>query len=345
MNISLFLEIKNEYNEHLVDILTPYIYEGLTSIYNGAVRIGNETNKQKSTLIIFQKLLQGVDTWNQKQIIEETNRIKQASNTSEYFDDLVKAVIKSNIILLTYSNTVSSTIAQSFYNSFNVNTFIHRCYTECAKDAHNNPFLFYYDPDHPMEHKRNQLIVQQNIETGIKRAIRKILPISIILKEYLANSVNIINEPFNKETKNNDEIQKEVMKILKSENVKSEKQKIQDIMNIDKIISSIKQDNKISDKKSEININPLLIEKENYLQDIKSDRNLMNIKSERNLMDINFEQTDEKSNKNSENVPYTSISGIYMQNSSKLTTEIDPNNIDLIEDYGSKKSSKSNRYF
>jgi hypothetical protein len=336
MNISLFLEIKNEYTEHLVDILTPYIYEGLTSIYNGAVRIGNETNRQKSILIIFQKLLQGVDTWNQKQIIEETNRIKQASNTSEYFDDLVKAVIKSNIILLTYSNTVSSTIAQSFYNSFDTNTFIHRCYTECSKDAHNNPFLFYYDPEHPMEHKRNRLIVQQNIESGIKRAIRKILPISIILKEYLANSVNIINEPLPKETKNNDGIQKEVMKILKSENIKSEKQKIQDIMKIDNIISSIKQDNKISDKKSVMNINPLLIERENYLQDIKS---------ERNLMDINFEQTDEKSNKNNESVPYTSISGIYMQNSNKLTTEIDPNNIDLIEDYGSRKNVKNTRYF
>lgn len=267
MNVALFLEIKNEYTEHLVDTITPYIYEGLTSIYKSAVRLAEETNREGSVLIIFQKLLQQIDGWNQIRIIEETNRIKQMSNTSEYLDDLVKAVIKSNIILLAYSNSISNLVGQSFYNSLTTATFIHRCYTECGKDAHNNPYLFFYDRDFPMEYKRNQLIIHQHIEAGIAKAIRKILPISMILKEYLVNSINIINEPpkvelvgnshgmapsqpFVKMSENRGDIlapdqlidpklEKAVMSIIKSDSVKSDKQKIQAIMNMDKLISSM----------------------------------------------------------------------------------------------------------
>lgn len=195
MNVPLFLEIKNEYTEHLVDTLTPYIYEGLTSLYKDAARLAEETNSNDKTLMIFQKLLQSINNWNQIRINEETNRIKQLSNTSDYLDDLVKAVVKSNIILLSYSNTISNTIGQAFYNSLTTNMFIHRCYTECGKDAHNNPYLFFFDPEFPMEYKRNQIIINKKIEDGITRAIRKILPISMILKEYLVNSMNIVNEP------------------------------------------------------------------------------------------------------------------------------------------------------
>ena len=42
MNVALFLEIKNEYSEHLIDTLTPFIYEGLKSLYKDATKIAEE---------------------------------------------------------------------------------------------------------------------------------------------------------------------------------------------------------------------------------------------------------------------------------------------------------------
>lgn len=194
MNVTLFIAVKNEYTEHLIDTLTPYIYEGITSIYKEAVKLAEQTGREQNTLLIFQKLLQSINGWSQIKIDKETCRIKQLSNTSEYLDDLIKAVVKTNIILLTYSYTVSNVIAQTFYNTFQTSTFIHRCYTECGKDFHNYPYLFFHDID-PMDYKRNQIIIEQHIQSGIERAIRKVLPISTILKEYLVNSINIINEP------------------------------------------------------------------------------------------------------------------------------------------------------
>ena len=194
MNVSFFLEMKEEYTQHLVDTLAPYIYEGLTSIYKEAVRVANDSGCEEKILITFQKCLQAIGKWSQVIIAEETNRIKQLSGTTDYLDDLVKAVIKSNIILLTFSNNISNIVAQTFYNSFTTQLFIHRCYSECGKDAHNYPYLFYHDVS-AMDYKRNQIVIQQNIQSGITRAIRKVLPISLILKEYLVNSINIIQEP------------------------------------------------------------------------------------------------------------------------------------------------------
>lgn len=249
MNNVLFLEIKNEYTIYLVDMLTPYIYEGLTHIYKEAVDLSVKECKSKNILLIFQKMLHFIDQWTETRIIAETNRIKNASNSNEYFDDLVKTVIKSYIILLTHSNTMSNVIGQSFYNQLSVYQFIHHCYIECGKDAYNNPYLFFHNID-TLDYKRNQIIIHKQIGKGIVRAIRKILPISIILKEYLVNSMPLIEEPKielitksvkpNASPKNDVVVNQKVAQLVKEESSKSDKEKIQAIINLDKLLKSVK---------------------------------------------------------------------------------------------------------
>ncbi|AKI80150.1 hypothetical protein QJ850_gp549 [Acanthamoeba polyphaga mimivirus] len=174
--------------------MTPYIYEGLLAIYSRACEIADESKKSNKILSIFQKLLQSIDEWNQSRIDDETNRIKMTGQTQDYLDDLVKAVIRSNIILLSCNNNISQAICQNFYNGLSTSALIHRCYAECGKDAHNNPYLFFHGVE-PLDYKRNQVIIQDHVRMGITRAIRKILPISMILKEYLVNSMNLFPDP------------------------------------------------------------------------------------------------------------------------------------------------------
>jgi hypothetical protein len=274
MNVALFLEIRDEFTEHLIDTLTPFINEGLGSFYKEAVDISEKNGKNEKVLIILQTLLLDIEGWTQYKSNEETNRIKQTSGSGDYLDDLVKSVIKSNIILLTCSGTVSNAIAQSFYNTLSTSALIHRCYIECGKDAHNNPFLFYHAVD-PMDLKRNQIIIEKNIQKAIARAIRKILPIGLILKEFLANSINIINEPpqvelvqvsgtalvplaiqpgigtgigpeikpeskseVKPEIKSDKQLDKQVMKMVKTENEKSDRDKVRDLMKLEKALNS-----------------------------------------------------------------------------------------------------------
>jgi hypothetical protein len=191
MNTALLLEIRKEYSEHLIDILVPFIYEGLKQIYQDAKKMAEENKKDDVVLIIFQKFLLGVPKWNQDIVIGETARIKEKSGTSEYFDDLVRVVIKSSINLLTYDplNTNASIIGQTFYDNLNVSTLIHRCYIECAKEAYNRSFLFYHGVD-PLEYKKNQNSILDFIKISIIKAIRKILPIKNILQEYIKININ-----------------------------------------------------------------------------------------------------------------------------------------------------------
>jgi len=415
MSVALFLEIKNEYTEHLVDTLTPYLYEGLTCIYKDAVKMANETNSNEKTLMIFQKLLQSINNWNQQRITEETDRIKKMSNTADYLDDLVKSVIKSNIILLTYSNTISNVIGQSFYNGLTTPTFVHRCYTECGKDANNNPYLFFHDID-AMDYKRNQIIINQHIQAGITRAIRKILPLSMILKEYLVNSANIIQEPPRVEllglpkpaenasifppnlaqptavdnvhlnggnqaslTKMDPNLEKEVMKIIKSESVKTEKQKIRDIMNIDKILTSMEpkvaefdgrggvssarrelfsagpdlqgagQNLRVTGRKrSDFIVAPHLLEGE------EEDNDIINHhlgKSDKKILNINFDEEPTVDNAGpKKSVSATSLSSRGMPGNRsgprmnpETSERIDPTKVNLIEDYGTQMGG-SKRY-
>jgi hypothetical protein len=388
MNVALFLEIKNEYTEHLVDTLAPYIYEGLTSIYKEAVRLANETNCEGKTLMIFQKLLQSINNWNQIRITEETNRIKQLSNTADYLDDLIKAVIKSNIILLAYSNSISNIIGQTFYNSLTTPTFVHRCYTECGKDAHNNPYLFFHDID-PMDYKRNQIIIHQHVQAGITRAVRKILPISMILKEYLLNSINIIQEPAKvellgvqnnvienvvpqmetvpkqmigeikpqSENKLDSKLEQEVLKIINSESTRSEKQKIQAIMNIDKILTSMEPNKpnemgtKNSSSKKELSnsfrrnpeflIAPHLMEQEE--NDYGELANTRLAQSDRNIININLDNEPSiHSNSLKKSISGTTLTGRGMPGKTgprmnpETSERIDPTKVNLIEDYGSQ---------
>lgn len=332
MNAAFFLEVKNEYSEHLSDILTPCIYEGLLSIYNKSVNMAEQAKSDK-VLLIFQKLLLEVNNWNQIRIEEESNRIKQVSNTSEYLDDLVRAVIKSNIILLSYSNTISNLIGQTFYNSLATSALIHRCYTECAKDAHNHPFLFSHDME-PLDMKRNQIIIYQNIRAAICRAIRKTLPLSMILKEYLTNTMNIIQEPgkveligappkeivipaIPEQQKIDPKVEKEVMNMIQSEGTKSKQQQIQDIMKIDKILTSV-ENRVMADlaPKHASSKNP-----ENALFNLKAD-----------------------ASESRKSVSGTTLSARPMPSKMFEASErVDPTKIELIEDYGPQMGGAKKR--
>lgn len=195
MNSALFLEIRKEYTEHLVDTLAPQIYDGLKTIYGVAVQTAQKTGKVECTLTIFQEYLQGIRDWSKSRIENETLRIKTASGTTQFLDDLVRAVVKANILLLCHSNQMSNDVARQFYEGLRTETLIHECYIQCGKEAYNQPFLFYMDPAAgKVDYMRNQLFVRRMIEEGIDRASRRIMPLGSILKEFLVNT-SIFPEP------------------------------------------------------------------------------------------------------------------------------------------------------
>ena len=191
------VEIKNEYTNFLINIVTPLVYEGIKNIYDRSMQ--TEKKFKESSMIdpsvqnpgvlkIFQIYLKDIQNLNNHMIQTEYERIKQSSKCSEWFDDLVKAVVKSNIILLTFntSGKKCKLVNDKYHESIKIDMFIHKSYIECARIFYNYPEIFYHGYS-SIDIKRNQREAYSLIKEGINEAIRKMLPIKLILEEYLKN--------------------------------------------------------------------------------------------------------------------------------------------------------------
>lgn len=200
------VEIREEYTNFLITVITPLLFEGIQSMYKYAKEKFEELEKQRKrakienpgVLKIFQTLLKEVPMLNNTQIEKETARIREGCKCSEWFDDLIKAVIKSNIVLLTYKGEGKSLLVeQRHHEQVQAKDFIHKCYIEIARSIYNNPELF--RDDYPsLKIKKNQRETCEVIKLSIKQAIRKMLPIKLILNEYLSIDYNE-EQPLNHE--------------------------------------------------------------------------------------------------------------------------------------------------
>lgn len=172
-------EIKNEYTSMLIRILKPLLYEGLQSNYNTSIDKFNKISKYKNTSVlqIFQKTLIDIPLLNNELLETETNRIRSYTKCAEYFDNLVRAVLKSHIVLLSNKNITLE---------IKIPDFIHKCYVECGKSFYTCPQLF-YDKLECYELIRNKNKAYDIIGDSIKTAIHRMLPMNEILKNYLDN--------------------------------------------------------------------------------------------------------------------------------------------------------------
>jgi hypothetical protein len=192
MSYYLYLvETKKEYTTHLIQLLTPMIYDGILSVYEDAKKSSNEIE----TLKIFQMLLRKIPSWSDYIIEQETNRILKISTKGDIFEDLIKAVIKSNIMLLTNTSPENKDKLK-IKHDITTNKFIHNAYIEVARNIFQNPYLFYHNYT-SYQLKKNQRDANEIIKNSIIESIRKLLPINIILQNYLGTTFDNQTDNFN----------------------------------------------------------------------------------------------------------------------------------------------------
>jgi hypothetical protein len=205
------VDIKHEYDENLTEILVPLLHEGLMSILARAqehydkceeLASANSDIKNPGIVKIFQICLKGVPTLSAAAVESEVRRIKEQSHCAEWFDDLVKAVVKSHIVLLTYnaSGGTCELVREKFHDKININEFIHNCYIECAHSFYNNPELIIRLPE-KQSHSKSSFayrtgiqkdLTYKYIKKAIRKAINKLLPYKSMLKEYLRNDEIVV---------------------------------------------------------------------------------------------------------------------------------------------------------
>ena len=157
-------------------------------------------------------------------IEKETNRIINSSHSYGWLNDLIKATLKANLIVLMYNPTlrVQNKLDPSFYQNIKTVDFIHRVYIECARELWNNPYLLYHQFP-PIEIKRNQRDCMSLIKDCIKEALRKLLPVKHVLEYYLGEDIdnNLPNDQFEKAMSDAEErnLTKLIKKDLGSNNI------------------------------------------------------------------------------------------------------------------------------
>ena len=202
-------DINQEYTSFLIYILSPLIYEGLKSMYDKSIEKEKEyielsknniKVKNPGILKIFQHCLKNIPNLNINLIECEMIRIRDSSKHADIFEKLIKAVIKSHIILLTYnaSGKQCQIVNEKIHEKIDCKIFIHKIYIECARQFYNNPELFWHGYTN-IELKKNQKECIEIIEKSIKISINEIIPMQDILTEYLKNDY-VIEETLQERT-------------------------------------------------------------------------------------------------------------------------------------------------
>ena len=182
---------RDEYTYQLVQSITPDILEIFNKIYEKAQ---NNTDQEKTDYILvnFQLELQKIPHWNSISVERECKKIISGYPS---LMDHVAAVFVSNIQILSCVRLDTDDKKDIHIKIPSRDSFVHKVLIQCAENIYSDPLLFWHKISYG-EKRENTRKKQELIGESIQEAIREMLPIQDILKEYLSETGKT---PFKKE--------------------------------------------------------------------------------------------------------------------------------------------------
>ena len=177
-DFSVYGEAKGEYTRQLCVFLVPTLETYILELLATAKEEAPTPNK---VLWQFQTMLQGIPDWNQDKVIRETEKL-QKDCPCDYLEELITAVfiahtkVLSAIRLTTKQKKLQITIPK-------IDHFLHRVLSECARTLWTNAYLF--ADSSSIEKQKNLRQVASLLNDSVLQAIRGLLPVKSILREYL----------------------------------------------------------------------------------------------------------------------------------------------------------------
>jgi hypothetical protein len=179
-------ESRNEWCARLVNILAPMMSEGFRSIFDEAWKLCEENNETSKYLMTFQNFLSRVPKWNANIIAQETQRIVDRSGCG-YLSDLVTCVHIIQLKSLTCMR-VGSKQKKVDIDVPQLNEFVHKVYTHCARKLYTNVYLFERSIP-PLSVQKNGRELEIIIKECILDSIRDSIPLEMILKTYMDETI------------------------------------------------------------------------------------------------------------------------------------------------------------
>jgi hypothetical protein len=179
-------ESRNEWCARLVNILAPMTAEGFRSIFDEAWKLCEQNNETGKYLMTFQNFLSRVPKWNATIIAQETQRIVDRSGCG-YLADLVTCVHIIQLKSLTCMR-VGSKQKKVDIDIPQLNDFIHKVYVQCARKLYTNVYLFERGMP-PLTTQKNMRETEIIIKECILDSIRESIPLEVILKTYMDETI------------------------------------------------------------------------------------------------------------------------------------------------------------
>jgi hypothetical protein len=192
MNTLYIVKIQEGLLDYLITILTPHIFEGISSIYKEAKAISQPVDVLKN----FQIFVGDIKNWNGEMISNETKRILLEINLdNDSLLNTIKTILKYTMHIYNMGeNTISIE-----YENIKLEEFIHNIYKTIGNQLYSNPFLM-YDNINANDIKQNHQIINNLINRIIKEKIYKYLPIKDITLGLLNLDLTILKGGNNTES-------------------------------------------------------------------------------------------------------------------------------------------------
>ena len=176
-NASLYSEARNEYLKQMSTWIVPPLVEFFRKEYNTLA-----DTEGKRVMSAFQTYCSEVPLWNQD-VIDSNIGIVLDNCRCDYMEELMTAVFIAYTKMLT-AIRVNSRQKKLQITLPKLDHFLHRVFIECARSFWKAPYLFAQELA-PIEKQKNILQAEQICTEALSGAVRSLLPVKSILRDYL----------------------------------------------------------------------------------------------------------------------------------------------------------------
>jgi hypothetical protein len=180
--LSVYSDARAEYTKQLCVFLVPAYFQFFIELLEKA----KETMVQEPKRVLwqFQNYLNEVHDWNMEKVNHEIHNINTNSGC-DYLDDLLTAVFIAHTKVLT-AIRLSANKKKIEINVPKVEHFLFKVLCETSKLLWSSSYLF-RDGISAIEKQQNYRSIEQLINEGILQAIRSLVPVKSILKDFVNN--------------------------------------------------------------------------------------------------------------------------------------------------------------
>lgn len=180
-NVATYSEARSEYTKQLATFIVPSIVGWFQTLWSR-----NASDRQRC-LSAFQNECEEITRWNQDRINDEVRVLMERSGC-DYMEELMTAVFVAHTKVLT-AVRLSTKQKKLSITVPKLDHFIHRIFKESARCFWKSPFLFMAEGG-VVERQKNVLQVEALATEAITTAIRGLLPVKQILKDYLGDDAD-----------------------------------------------------------------------------------------------------------------------------------------------------------